>query len=412
MSSFCTNWRVAYGMVFISSWLGWSCGSIESVQTEKPDPDPTQNESVEDGDASTSVFLFATDYVSSGQLLVGQANKLTNTNVANLGSSAVLRAFAGRLYLLHDGFSVGSSDNVQVIDPEDNFRTLTQFSTGNGTNPKDIVVDGDLAYISLYSPELSQGSDYGDVIVMNLQTGGVVFNFDLSPYLAADGAQTARADQMLQVGRRLYVCVQDLEGETFGQNAAGKLVVINLDTLEIERVVVLKGRNPFMITYSEEAGRIFIAHLAPFDYAIGNFDTSLPYGGVEILPVGDLANSTLIHDEDLDGYVERVLAHDGWVYIVSSTLDPKSFQFSSTILRMDAAASTADAAEIFFEGSSDIRALAVDGEDRLWISRRKIISGTGQAGEPLLDVIDPSTGALIGASLTPIVPVVSIVSAP
>src|SRR5690606_35528142 len=109
------------------------------------------------------------------------------------------------------------------------------------------VVVGDVAYISLYSPELDPSrvdasGNPADVIAMDVTTGAILHSFSFFDSLNDDGARTARADKMERVGDKLYVCIQDLDGAFFDQNAAGKIGVIDLATNTIERVFTLQGR--------------------------------------------------------------------------------------------------------------------------------------------------------------------------
>ena len=143
-----------------------ACGSIkvQSAQTGDASESPAAIDS--------GVFVFATDYESSGQLYFasvtdGETN-LYNSGVTLLGSSAIVRSFNDMIYVLHDGFSTGSNNNLQIIDPNDDYKTVLQQSTGDGTNPHDVLVNGESAFISLYNP-----GENGDVIEMNTSTGEI-----------------------------------------------------------------------------------------------------------------------------------------------------------------------------------------------------------------------------------------------
>lgn len=390
-----------------------ACGSVQAVNQGTPDTAPTSQETPI---SAETTFLFATDFQSAGQLLTSDesAATLTNTGVTNLGSSAVIRFFNGLLYVLHDGFSFASSDNVEVIDPQTRL-IKAQWSTGNGTNPHDIVVVGSRAFISLYSPEFSKDpalADNGkpaDLIVMNLSDGSIEKAFSFYDFLNDDGSRTARADQMVLVGTKLYVCLEDLEGNLFEHNAPGKLAVIDVTTLTLEKVITLSGRDPVDIVYSEEQNVLFIAHLAPYSATLGGFDTSDPYSGLEIVPLDAPQNAVLIQDKDLGGYVERLALGNGKLLVVVSNFDEGSFQFTSEILSMDLSNTTAAGLKPFITGSADVRDMAVDSQSRLWIARRSIAANTGKASDPQVDVIDLPTGKAVGDSLIPPVPVTSIV---
>ena len=329
-----------------------------------------------------------------------------------MGSSAVVRIFDGLIYVLHDGFSVASSDNVQIIDPSNQFATINQWSTGNGTNPQDIVVVGNQATISLYNPEqdpenVDSDGNSADVIVMNLDTGEITDRISFFNFLNDDDARLGRAAQMVLVDDLLYVCLQDLEAD-FSHNAAGKIGVIDTDTEAIREVITLQGRNPVDIVYSEVEERLLVALQAPFDFALGNFDTSLPFGGIESISLLEDNETALIPDEDLGGYVERLAIVSDRVFAVVSEMDPVTFTFSSDIMVLQDDDETADGATAFVSGSTDVREVATDSLERLWISRRSINANDGSASDPQVDVFDSDTGAQVGTSLVPPVPVTSI----
>jgi len=370
--------------------------------------------------SEVQVYMFGTDYASSGQVYSADfqtVTDLTNTGLSGLGSSATATLSGGLLYILHDGYSVGSLDNIQIIDPVDGFTTVNQWSTvtaADGTNnPHDAIIIGNKAYISLYnassdSENLDAAGHPGDVIVMNLDTGEIEENISFFDFLNADGDVNAFADQMVLVGTDLYVCLQDLQSD-FSHNAAGKIGVIDTVTNTVTDVIELQGRNPVDIVASDDEGTLFVALQAPYDFALGNFDTSNAFGGLEIIPLDDPDNTTLLADEDLGGYVERLAAGGDSVFAVVSQMDSVTFAFTSQIAELPQDGSTLAEVSTFLENSSDVREIAIDPIDRLWVSRRSISADDGSASDPQVDVFDIETGEVVGESLVPTVPVTSIV---
>lgn len=355
---------------------------------------------------SEAAFLFATDYASSGQLYFVEDSSLENSGVANLGSSAVIRLFNGLLYVLHDGFSSGSSDNVQIIDPLNSFSTVDQWSTGNGTNPHDIVVVEDedeyRAYITLYNPD-----EDGDLIVMDLDTGEILETISFSDFLNEDGDKNANADQMVLVDNTLYVLMQDLQSD-FSHNTSGKIAAIDMNTNIVEEVITLQGRNPVDIIASEDGEKVFMALQAPYDFSLGNFDTSTAFGGIEIIDLDNPSNTTLLADDDLGGYVERLASGEEKIFAVVSQYDSSTFTFSSNIVVIDDDASSISDVETFLEGSSDVRDIAVDSSGNLWVARRTIDASTSTTSDPQVDVFDIDSKGEVTSPLQPDVPVTSI----
>ncbi|EKD41557.1 MAG: hypothetical protein ACD_73C00662G0004, partial [uncultured bacterium] len=193
----------------------------------------------------------------------------------------------------------------------------------------------------------------------------------------------------------------------FEHNAPGLVGVIDIDTQTIEKVYTLKGKNPADIVYSEQRQALFVALQAPYDFVMGNFDLSTDFGGIEIVPL-DGSESTLVADEDLGGYIERLAVGNNAVFAVASQFDPVTFFFSSSILKMPSSTQEASEATTFIGNNSDVREIAVDGKNQLWVSRRVIKEGDGSASDPQIDVFNTDTGESLTASMKPTVPVTSI----
>ena len=122
-------------------------------------------------------------------------------------SDAVARVAGGLVYVVNRIFA----DNIQILDPSRDFVTMVQCSTGNGSNPHDIVIAGDTkAYVTLY--------DTGEILVVNPAPAADCSDFergriDVSPFADADG--NPEADQMAIVSGELYVLLQRLDRNNF-----------------------------------------------------------------------------------------------------------------------------------------------------------------------------------------------------
>lgn len=354
-----------------------------------------------DDNGASTVYFFATDFSSSGQIyqadIADSVTTAENTGMTSLGSSAILRYFDGLLYLLHDGYSTGSSDNVQIIDPDDSFATLGQFSTGNGTNPHDVVVQDNSAYVSLYNPSAS-GSDTGDVIKMDLDSGSVLENFSFASFLNDDGDENANTDQMLLVDTVLYVCLQDLASTTLDANSSGLIGKIDTDEDSVVGVITLSGRNPVDIAVSANHERLFVANMALYDDDLAEFDLTTAYGGIEVIDLAAEETLLLIDDTDLDGYVERLaVSEDDTVFAVVSQFDSTAFTYLSKIIEFPQDIRFADEISTFLDFEFDIRDIFVQ-SDRLWVSKRVVNSSTGIT-EAQLAVYDITTGEALADDL-------------
>lgn len=366
---------------------------------------------------SETVFLFATDFFT-GQLYSANADKTSsfaNTDLTTLGSSAVIHFFDGLLYILSDGYSSPGNNNLQIIDPAKDFKTINQFSTGPETNPQDFVVIGDKAYISLYDPQkdadnVDSKKHPADVIVMSTKDGSILKRLSFYTNLSQDSDIKGRAGSMVLVGTDLYVALQDLDGDGFSgyhQTVAGKIGVIDTTTDKIDSVITLKGRNPVDLAYSSIQNKLYVALQAPFDSSFqSEFETD-DHGGIEIVPLDDTANTVLLPDNDLGGYVERLLVHKDELFVVSSILD-ENFNAESTLYVLPADSTESDDLESLDLETSDIREIAADSLDRLWIARRTINATTHKVEDPRVDLYDLTTDKLLTDSLSPSIPVTSI----
>src|SRR5262249_6625348 len=136
---------------------------------------------------------------------------------------AVVRTFGDLLYVVNRF----QADNIQVLDPANNFQTIAECSVGPGSNPHDIAfVSASEAYVTRFGrPELyivnpSVGFDCSHFVLDSI---------DLSPWADADGYP--EMDQMAIVGDRLYVSLQRLDRLDFLRPAEnGAILVIDRTT--------------------------------------------------------------------------------------------------------------------------------------------------------------------------------------
>lgn len=384
-----------------------SCGQIISVSPESSDTSLSPN-------ADSELYVFATDYTSSGQLyhagLTENQTTLTNSGVTLLGSSAIIRHNNGLIYVLHDASSSVSSDNVQIIDPAQDYKTLAQYSVGNGTNPKDIAFFENRAFISLYFPDrqpanIDSDGNPADVVEIDLPTGNIVNRWSFFDFLNDDGDKNANADQMVIANNILYICLQDFQSD-FTANAKGLIGMISLTTGEMLGVIELAGRNPFHLAVSPDETKLFVADLVLFDLAQQDFDLNPPYGGLEIVDLGTQTPTTFFHDNDLGGFIDRVRTDENFVYFTISTFDATNFRFFSKILRFPLDAENLSDLETVDDQNTDIRDMIIDG-NFLWISRREINTATGLS-DPQIEVLNLDTFDLLGDTLTPLVPGMSL----
>jgi len=183
-------------------------------------------------------YVVCTDFSTGSLSVIDVGTRRVATNVEPVHSDATVRVFDGLIYVVN-GFG---QDNIQVIDPI-KLLTRRQFSTGNGSNPKDIAfVSPVKAYVSRY------GST--DLLIVNPNTGKPLGTISLAAFADADGLP--EMDHMAVVGPWLFVACQRLTNFA----AANPSVVVVIDTrtdqvADLDPVapglqgITLTGRNPF-----------------------------------------------------------------------------------------------------------------------------------------------------------------------
>jgi hypothetical protein len=150
------------------------------------------------------ILVSTTDFSTGSTTSLDPGTKAAALNVEAIHSDAVLRASGvdGLVYVV----GRAGGDHIQILDPCDGFNTVDQFSTGNGSNPHDIVfVSPTRAYVSRY--------DMTSVLIMNPQTGASLGTIELASFADADGIP--EMDQMFLTGPYLCVLLQRLDRNNF-----------------------------------------------------------------------------------------------------------------------------------------------------------------------------------------------------
>lgn len=168
--------------------------------------------------ANTRAFVACTDF-SSGELsAVTLSNRAVAPGVSPIHTDAVVRWYDGKVYVVNRA----GMDNIQVLDPALNYAVVGNHSTGNGSNPYDIVfVSPTRAYVPRYNETR--------LLIMNPASGAHLGTIDLAGFADADGIpEMARA---IRVQRYLFVAVQRLDRNNFyAPTDSSQVVVIDTQT--------------------------------------------------------------------------------------------------------------------------------------------------------------------------------------
>lgn len=183
-------------------------------------------------------------------------------------SDAIARTRDGLVYVLNGLFA----DNLQVLEPDNDFATRLQCSTGNGTNPHDVAfVNDQKAYVTLY--------EESELMIINPAARSDCSDFvrgaiDLTSVADADGIPDM--DLMTIVGDRLYVMLQRLDINTILRLPAdnGALAVIDTTSDSLIDTIELSGENPFQATKGLPVrdGKLYVSQVGLFNELDGGIE--------------------------------------------------------------------------------------------------------------------------------------------
>ncbi len=323
--------------------------------------------------AASRAFVTCTDYGVNGTLSsIQDASPFPASNIAaTIGSDAVPRFYGGLLYVVNRQ----GGDNIQVLDPSNNFHTVIQFSTGPGSNPQDIALASSTkAYVSRYESP--------DLWIMNPQTGAHTGTVSLAAFADADGIpEMAR---MAVVGRRLFVALELLDrANFFVPTGPGKVAVIDMDTDQLidadpqaqgVQAITLTGSNPTTQFQLERSmGKLLIGETG--NYGVND-------GGVEAIdPVSLKALGIGATEASLGGDILAISASVGPGGGCYGIVADASFNTSLVKFEMDGS----QAIPVHQAAGFVLADVAQDDANHLWLSDR-----TGQS--PGMWVFDGTTG--------------------
>jgi hypothetical protein len=350
--------------------------------------------------AADRALVLNTDFASAYYSGVDLAPPFaTAPNVQSTCADAAVRARGDRLYIL----GRFGCDFVQVVDPA-TLATLDQFSTGNGTNPQDIVVvTPTKAYVTLYERD--------EILIVNPQTGMHTGSIDVSMFSDADGLPEAAG--MAMVGDRVFVALQRLDrpGGFVAANPS-LLVVVNAITDQIVDVdavapgvqaIALTGRNPFTdLVVDPVRGKIVVG-------AAGNF--GVLDGGLEFVDPATLdAEGFFVTEATLGGDLNAArlwVDCTGYAIVNDATFRTKLVRFdrcTGQVLSTPHQSLGFDLADVEIDYARDH--VLVSDRDLVTPGVRVYAAATGTlVAGPLALGLPPGEIAFAGATLTDAPPV-------
>jgi hypothetical protein len=290
-----------------------------------------------------------------------------------ISGDPVARATGGAAWIVNRLYF----DNIQSLDASAGFRTTLQFSTGNASNPHDVLaVDPNRLFITRYEPP------YNDILIADRSTGATLGFIDLSG-LATNASGTPRADGLVMADGLVFAGLQNIDG-SFTEYGPGLVAAIDPATAAVERTIVMTGLNPFgRPAIHPSNGHLYFA-------MAGVFQGGLPQqlvGGIEVVDPRTLTTLGLLVDDDLLGgnvssvALSRAAGADVGYCIVTTTAGV------NMVRRFDPDTG-AVAAGVVYQSATFLPELVADGDGYILVAEHDL-------NDPRLVVIDAATGSVV-----------------
>jgi hypothetical protein len=297
----------------------------------------------------TLAFVVGTDFQSGGfaTLSLDPPHEPSPLR-ATIQEDAVPRVFGSGVYIVNRS----NGSNIQRLDPGRGFDTDWQCSTGDGSNPQDVVIlDESKGYITRLAER--------GLLVINPSPSPDCRDFqlgeiDLSEFADDDGFP--EMDQMALVDGILYVSLQRLAN--FAPAGPGKIVGIDTSTDTVVRDITLSGENPFAATKGlvVRGGAILVAQVGSF----GVLD-----GGIERVDLASgEAEGFFITEEALGGDInDFAIVSDQLGYAIVGALD-----FTTSLVRFNPSAGMVTG--IVIEGAEFVADIELNDRGELYVLDR------------------------------------------
>jgi len=266
-----------------------------------------------------TVFAVGTDFATAGiaSTVAVPALEVTQGAVAGVASTdPVVRQFGDRIYVINRY----GADNVTILEA-DTLALVAQISTGSGSNPWDVAVDGDRIYVAALA------ADGLLILDASRPDDGVVDSIDLTALDPDDDNPNCSA--LAIAGGRLYVAcgILDDTDPWLTPRGPGKVASIDLADDSVDGTVELTHPNP--------QGRLLVT---PADGPLGGdllIDTvsyaDLTAQCLERVTPGaqPTAGGCLVQHADLGGFVSGaswVPSYDALVMAVTQGWDAEDYQ--------------------------------------------------------------------------------------
>lgn len=266
--------------------------------------------------AGLAALVVTTDYQTGSYSAVRLTDHKVVRNIEVIHQDAVCRfdPLTGFLLIV----ARLGADAVDIVDPDQSWQVIGEYSVGAGSNPQDIaVVSAERAYVSrLQQPGL---------LVVHPLEGDPIEEIDLSGYADADGL--AEPSGIYHLDGKVYVLLLRLENLT--SSGSSTMLVIDGESGTIEEALELSAPNPAgRLRFCEALGALVIVEAGEFgDHGDGCVEVYDPATGDLSGPLvteqalgGDLVDAVIVSASKGYAIVGETLGAEGNTRVV--TFDP------------------------------------------------------------------------------------------
>lgn len=343
--------------LMVVSCLMVACGNKDNPITSDPDLALQANLAI----------MTTTDYNSGNLSSLDLQTQVATLDHLTIHSDAVVRVYRDRVYVIN---RLGQ-DNVIVLNRGDLKTPLTQYSTGNGSNPHDMAfASGDKAYISRY--------ERAQLLIVNPATGDSLGAVDLSGFADADGLP--EMSQLALYGNRLFVACQRLDRDNgWVPTDASAIAVIDVATDQLVDVdgnaagvqgIAMAGKNP--AGAAQRGDKWLLSHVNAF--------ADLTDGGIEVIDLANLRSQGIaLGERALGGNLSSLtMVSDSEGYVVVTDAN-----FANMVKRFDLATQSVSGLDGLSGGFvPGLGAFA----GRLYVLDRGSVADPASAGVKIFDV--------------------------
>ncbi len=271
---------------------------------------------------ANQAIITTTDYSSGSFSSLDLSTNMATNDHLTIHSDAVVRTYRDKVYIIN---RLGQ-DNVLVLDQSDLKTPLTQYSTGNGSNPHDMTfVSEEKAYISRYGQT--------QLLIVNPVTGDLLGEVELSVFADADGLP--EVSQLALYGNHLFAACQRLDRDNgwvptdFSVIAVvdvltDQVVDVDANTADVQGIV-MANKNPAGAV--QRGNKWFLSVVNTFD--------DLTDGGVEVIDLENLRSDGVVLGEGTFGgnlsSLAMVSDDEGYVVVLDASFANivKRFNFAT-----------------------------------------------------------------------------------